>query len=293
MRFRFTQENAPEISVCIPTRRTKLLSGQGSYIDALLTEIAKADWPMERLTVVVGDDIPHEPDWATQSWPFKLVRLETPRGQDEPFNYARKMNQLWRQAPSEIIVFMNDDVTPRDPHWLHALAGFALQDRVGGVGARLMYEDGSLQHAGVYPAFGTVVHAWLGMDSAARTYQNWALTQREWSMVTGAVFAMRRAVLEKVDGFDESFSLEFNDIDLCLRIRNLGYAIIYNPDAEFTHVEKASRGETIPPGEEIALFLGRWAHWLENDPSSHPYFSSNRVDLFPNLPNDAWYLRMQ
>ncbi|MDT8870494.1 glycosyltransferase [Komagataeibacter rhaeticus] len=99
------------------------------------------------------------------------------------------------------------------------------------------------------------------------------MAQREWSMVTGAVFATRRTVLERINGFDERFSLEFNDIDLCLRIRNLGYRLVYNPDAVFTHAEKISRGETIPPGEERALFLSRWSRWLENDPASHPRFA--------------------
>ena len=288
MKFRFTPDNAPEIGICIPTKRSKKSQGQELYIEALLTEIAKANWPMERLTVVVGDDIPNEPDWATQRWPFRLVRLETPRQQDEPFNYARKMNHLWKHTSGDIVVFMNDDVAPLDNHWLHALAGFASQGRIGGVGARLLYEDGSLQHAGIYPAFGTVVHAWLGLESSAHTYQNWALSQREWSMVTGAVFATRRELLEKINGFDESFSLEFNDIDLCLRIRNLGYSIVYNPDVEFTHIEKASRGDTIPPGQEVALFLDRWARWLEKDPSSHPLLAKNCLDLFPNLPDDTW-----
>ena len=288
-RFRFTAPSAPDIAICIPTRRTARLGGKGTYIEALLSGIAQVDWPMARLTVIVGDDIAGDPDWATHAWPFRLRRVETPREAAEPFNYARKMNQLWQQAPGEIVVFMNDDITPRDPGWLQALAGFATQPRVGGVGARLLYEDGSLQHAGIYPAFDTVVHAWLAMATAAHTYQNWALAQREWSMVTGAVFAARRTVLEEADGFDEAFSLEFNDIDLCLRIRNLGHAIVYNPDAEFTHAEKASRGDTIPPGAEVALFLARWSRWLEQDPASHPGFARDRVDLVPAPPKAAWY----
>lgn len=108
-------------------------------------------------------------------------------------------------------------------------------------------------------------------------------------MVTGAVFATRRSLLDQVNGFDERFSLEFNDIDLCLRIRNLGYRIVYNPDAEFTHTEKASRGETIPPGQEVALFLSRWSRWFENDPAYHPAYVPDRCDIVPSYNTDAWY----
>jgi GT2 family glycosyltransferase len=245
---------------------------------------------MDRLTVIVGDDILGEPNWATRVWPFKLKRIETARQSGEAFNYAAKMNQLWRAAEDEQIILMNDDVVPSDPNWLAALVGFSSDSSVGGVGARLYYEDGSIQHAGMFPSLRTIVHAWLNWPAAAKTYQDWALAQREWSVVTGAVFATRRSILNQVDGFDERFSLEFNDVDLCLRIRNLGYRIVYNPDAQFTHAEKASRGETIPPGAEVALFLSRWARWLDNDPASHPCLARNRMDPTPVPERDAWYL---
>ena len=142
----------------------------------------------------------------------------------------------------------------------------------------------------MFPAFHSVVHAWLNWPADTKTYQDWALTQREWSMVTGAVFATRRTVLDRINGFDERFSLEFNDVDLCLRIRNLGYRIVYNPEAVFTHVEKVSRGATIAPGEERTLFLSRWSRWLEKDPSFHPLFIQNRLDLVAEPETDAWYI---
>ena len=141
----------------------------------------------------------------------------------------------------------------------------------------------------MFPAFRTAAHAWAGWPASAKTYQDWAVAQREWSMVTGAIFATRRSVLEQLNGFDEKFSLEFNDVDLCLRIRNLGYRIVYNPEAEFTHAEKASRGETLPPGAEVALFLSRWSEWLRVDPASHPGLAQNRVDLAPEPEPGAWY----
>ncbi|MDF0546534.1 rhamnan synthesis F family protein [Sphingobium sp. H39-3-25] len=289
-RRRFTGKEHPAVTIVIPTRRTRQPKSVGTYIEALLVGIAQAAWPMDRVTVIVGDDVVGEPDWAKQSWPFKLKWIETPRASGEPFNYSRKMNRLWREASDEQIIFLNDDAVPTTPYWLPALLGFAVDESVGGVGARLYYDDGSIQHAGMFPSFRTIVHAWLGWPVEAKTYNDWALAQREWSVVTGAVFATRLSILKQTNGFDERFSLEFNDVDLCLRIRNLGYRIVYNPEAQFTHTEKASRGETIPPGAEVALFLSRWARWLDNDPASHPGLSKARLDFAAEPKSDAWYI---
>ncbi|WP_200911544.1 glycosyltransferase [Sphingomonas sp. Leaf33] len=286
----FPAGDQPRVTIAIPTRQTRHPGSSETYIERLLASIALAEWPMDRLTVIVGDDVPGQPLWAMRPWPFNLVRIDTQRAEGEAFNYAAKMNRLWRAASDEQVIFMNDDAVPSDPRWLAALVGFAIDGSVGGVGARLYYEDGSIQHAGMFPALRTIVHAWLNWPADARTYQDWAVAQREWSVVTGAVFSTRRSILDQVGGFDERFSLEFNDVDLCLRIRNLGYRIVYNPDAQFTHAEKASRGDTIPPGAEVALFLSRWAEWLERDPASHPDFARHRMDPSPAPPRDAWYL---
>lgn len=288
-RRRFVSRDHPAVTIVIPTRRTLRPRSAGTYIEALLANIAQTAWPMDRVTVIVGDDVVGEPDWAKQPWPFKLRRIETTHAFGEQFNYSSKMNRLWREASDEQIIFLNDDVVPTAPDWLSALLSFAVDESVGGVGARLYYDDGSIQHAGMFPSFRTIVHAWLGWPVEAKTYNNWAVAQREWSAVTGAVFATRASILNQMNGFDERFSLEFNDIDLCLRIRNIGYRIVYNPDAQFTHTEKASRGETNPPGDEVALFLSRWGRWLDDDPASHPGLSAERFDLASEPGRNAWY----
>lgn len=290
-RCRFYEVMYPNVTVVIPTRRTLRPNSEITYIEELLSRLSHTNWPMDRLTVLVGDDISYQPNWCHNSWPFSLRRIETIRDVSEAFNYSAKMNALWREVTDDHIVFMNDDAVPETKDWLKALITFAKDPSVGGVGARLMYEDGSIQHAGMFPTLRTIAHAWLRWPADAATYQNWANAQRDWSVVTGAVFATRKSILDQVNGFDERFSLEFNDVDLCLRIRNLGYRIVYNPDALFVHAEKASRRNTLPPGEEVALFLSRWSHWLENDPSSHPGYAKDRLDLVVSPDVDAWYYR--
>lgn len=289
-RRHFVDKDCPALSIVIPTRRTCMAKSTKTYLENLLERIAIAEWPMSKVTVIVGDDVQGEPDWAMRTWPFTLKRIETLRKSGEPFNYSAKMNQLWRTSRDEYIIFINDDVQPTNPKWLKALMTFACDDSVGGVGARLYYEDGSIQHVGMFPTYRTVAHAWLNWPADAKTYQDWALTQREWSMVTGAVFAIRRAVLDQVNGFEERFALEFNDVDLCLRIRNLGYRIVYNSDAQFIHAEKATRGDEVPSGTEVALFLSRWGNWLPWDPASHPDYAKNRLDIVALPKGNKWYL---
>lgn len=286
----FTAESAPNVTLLVPTRRTAPLGSNEAYVERLLDSVSQTDWPMEKLTVIVGDDLAGTPDWALKRWPFTFVRLETQREPHEAFNYAAKMNQLWRAAESEQIIFLNDDVRMLDGGWLKALQTFALDPSVGGVGAKLLFEDGSLQHVGMGPHGRGAAHLWIQRLGGRGFYQNWAQVHREWSMVTGAVFATRRTLMEQVSGFDERFSLEFNDTDLSMRLREAGYRIVCTPFAQMVHVERASRGGRPPPREEEALFHARWDEWLANDPSWHPRLDRSRVEVMPVADPDAWYL---
>jgi glycosyltransferase involved in cell wall biosynthesis len=289
---RFAPGAEPAVTLVIPTCRGCAAGGAGAagaVIEHLLDSIEQVDWPMDRLHVIVGDDVAGDAAWAQVERPYRLRRIETPRAPGEPFNYAAKMNRLWREATTEQIVFMNDDLQPLSPDWLRALETFALDEGVGGVGARLLFADGSLQHAGFLPHGAAAAHAWVYRRRRRGTFHDWALVHREWSMVTGAVFATRRSVMEEVGGFDEVFALEFNDTDLCLRLRALGYRIVYTPHAEMTHIEKVSRGEVPPRGDTTARFLGRWSDWLEHDPSGHPMLRRDRVDVRPNITRRQWY----
>jgi len=284
----------PEVTLVVPTgqaiqRHMRDASFGKPHIRNLLESLDATDWPMERLHVLVGDDREDGTIYADRDWPFDLRRILTPRAPGEPFNYARKMNALWRAAGTEHLVLMNDDVCVRDPGWLRALFTFAMEGDVGGAGARLLFPEGRIQHAGIIGGlYGGCAHAWLGQEADEPTYQDWALVHRDWSIVTGAVFATRRSAMEAVNGFDERLSLEFNDVDLCLRMRLLGYRIVYTPFAEMLHYEKSSRGEALPVGNEVALFLKRWQELLEDDPAYHPKLSRNSFAPAP-VGVHAWW----
>ena len=268
---RRTWADPPPVTLVVPTCQTPRLDGQaGPQIRQLLTSLECSSWPLERLTVLIGDDAPGD-DYLDGDWPFTVRRLRTERPAGAPFNYAAKMNRLWRAATDEYLVLLNDDIEIRSPDWLEALLTFLWEPGVGGVGARLLFPDGRIQHAGMAGGvLNTVAHPWYGWKSDRPTYGHWAEVHRDWSMVTGAVFATRRSLLEQVNGFDEQLSLEYNDVDLCLRLGLLGYRIVCTPHAELIHHESISRGESRPRGQEILRFRRRWQELLVADSQWHP-----------------------
>jgi len=240
--------------------------------------------------VLVGDALADDGIYTGRRWPFRFRRIITGSACNQRFNYAAKINELWRAADTEHVVLMNDDIVISWAGWLQALLTFSMQEDVGAVGARLLFPNGTIQHAGMAGGvFDLCAHAWFGEPASAPTYQNWALVHREWSMVTGAVLATRRSVLDLVNGFDERFRLEFNDVDLCLRLRILGYRIVYTPFAELTHFEKASRGDLRPRGSELALFLKRWNEFLVQDPAYHPRLVRRAVQIAPQEHVGEWW----
>jgi GT2 family glycosyltransferase len=274
-------ETYPHVSLVIPTRQSNS-EGGFPYIIDLLDSIARSTWPAEKIDVVIGDDIEDDAIYQRGRWTFTIKRIITRPAPGQPFNYARKMNTLWRATEAELIVLMNDDMVVRSPDWLEALFTFALEEDVGGVGARLLFPDDRIQHAGMVGGmFGGCAHPWFGKPANESTYGDWADVHRDWSVVTGAVFATRKSVIEAANGFDERFSLEFNDVDLCLRLKILGYRIVYTPHAELIHYEKSSRGDRLPPGEEVALFLKRWRDFIGDDPAYNPQLTTGSFEVQP------------
>ncbi len=290
----------PDVTLVIPTCQSPLgdMAGPNEdptkpHILCLLESLRESSWPMDRLHVLIADDKENGDSYLVRNWNFHCRRVFMSWPDNQPFNYARKMNQAWREADTEAIVLMNDDVRVRSPNWLEALLTFSMDSDVGGVGARLVFPDGRVQHAGIAGGlYGNVAHAWFRSAPEEPTYENWALIHRGWSMVTGAVFATRRSVLEQVGGFDQRLALEFNDLDLCLRLCLLGYRIVYSPHAELVHFEKASRGLAGTPGHELARFRRRWRAIIEDDPAYHPGLSRDDYKIrVATTRNDVWTRR--
>nr|MDA8291032.1 glycosyltransferase family 2 protein [Actinomycetota bacterium] len=189
-----------------------------------------------------------------------------------PFNWARLNNLAVREASGEVLLFSNNDIEARAPRWLHAMLGHALRPEVGAVGARLLYPDGAIQHAGVVVGLGGIAgHVLRGLPGEHPGYNSMALETRDCSVVTGACMMVRRDTFESVGGFDEELPVAFNDVDFCLKLRERGLLVVYTPLAELVHHESRSRGHTDDLAESQRI-LDRWSHVIV---AGDPYLNSN------------------
>ena len=186
--------------------------------------------------------------------------------------------RLTSGSGGEIIGLLNNDVEVISPSWLREMVGHALRPEVGAVGCRLLYKDGRIQHAGIVLGVnGVVDHVHKYRQKEDNGYADRLQLTQNFSAVTGACMLMRRDVFKEVGGLDEKdLRVAFNDIDLCLRIREAGYLIVWTPYAELYHLESASRGGEDTPEKsvrflkEIDCMKTRWGEKLLRDPYYNP-----------------------
>lgn len=219
-----------------------------------------------------------------------------------PFNYSAINNRAVAEARGEILLLLNNDIVVQEPDWLDHMVAQAVRPEVGAVGARLLYADGRVQHGGVILGVGgqppVAGNLYAGASAEDNGYYNHLRLARNLSAVTAACLAMRKSVFEEIGGFDaEHLAVAFNDVDLCLKIREAGYQIIWTPLAELVHLESASRGSDSAPANidrfagEVAYMRKRWGEVLDRDPYYGPNFDRLSGDYrlaFPPLRVRPW-----
>ncbi len=193
------------------------------------------------------------------------------------FNYSAINNWAIQQAKGEYVVLMNNDIEMISCNWVREMMSYCQRDDVGIVGAKLYYPDDTIQHAGVIIGMGGVAdHAFKGAPRDFTGYFSRAVLVQNLSAVTAALLMVKRSVFNSVDGFDENLAVAFNDVDLCLKIREKGYLIIFDPDVEAYHYESKSRGYEDTPEKkrrfkhEHEIFYSKWGkHYID------PYYNVN------------------
>lgn len=205
---------------------------------------------------------------------------------DGPFNFSAINNKAVKASTGSILLFLNNDTEVLTPAWVEAMLSFAQLPSVGCVGARLWYPNESIQHAGVFLGMGEIAgHGHKNLPRGHNGYFNRAVEHQAVSAVTAACLMMRRDLFEKVGGFDVDLAVAFNDVDLCLKVRQLGLRNVYVPEAELYHHESISRGDDIAPekaerfARETALMKKRWGDSLKNDPYYSPNLSLEHDDF--------------
>lgn len=203
------------------------------------------------------------------------------------FNYAAINNFGFKHASGEYILLLNNDVEVIAPEWMEEMLMFVQRKDVGAAGAKLYYPDDTIQHAGLLLGVLTLAgHAHKNFDRSHPGYMGRLVIAQDLSGVTAACLLTKREVFEEINGFDERFAVAFNDVDLCMKIREKGYLIAFAPDAELYHYESKSRGLDSTPDKkdrfesEIHLFHEKWEKQLKaGDPYYNPHFSLDREDF--------------
>ncbi len=200
----------------------------------------------------------------------------------KPFNYSAINNAAARECRSPVLLFLNDDTEALEPGWLEAMLELVTRPEVGAVGAKLLYPDGRIQHAGVVMGlYDNCGHAFKGLDGSVSHYFDFTDVIRNVSAVTGACLMTKADIFWQVGGFDEvQFAVAFNDIDLCLKIGNQGFQVLYTPHAVFHHYEAFSKTskDLVPHPEEVEAMRLKWEHIIDADPYYNPNLTRNDED---------------
>lgn len=211
---------------------------------------------------------------------FRVIR------DPSPFNYSRLNNTAVRATDAPYVLLLNNDTEVIAPEWMEAMLGQARRERIGAVGALLLYGDGTVQHAGVVLGIlGLAGHVHRFLPGDALGYHGALQLDTNYLAVTGACLMVAKSVYEEVGGLDEGMAVSFNDIDFCLKLHRAGYRNVFVPRARLYHYESKSRGEDDTPAkvaramEEAGTIRSRWPRWATRDPYYNPNLTTDAEDF--------------
>ncbi len=243
-------DSGPSVSILIPTRN------RGKLLAQCIQSLRQTRY--DNYQIIVLDDGSDEP--ATVEYLSTLSCRVERLGDGKRFHFARLNNQGAALCDSDYLLLLNNDTQVIDPKWLSRMMGYARLPQVGAVGARLLYPDGRVQHAGIVHGLhdGLAGHAFKLLDGASGGYLSQAKVARNAAAVTAACLLTPRKLYKQLGGLDETqFAVAYNDVDYCYRLAEAGYRCVMAGNVELIHHEGATRGFDDDPGE-TARFAGRW-----------------------------------
>ena len=272
LRVRFAMPDpAPHVTIVIPSRDRRALLERCTASIRARTEHANYE------ILLVDND---SRDAATLAFFADEAKRDCTRviSHPGPFNFAAINNRAAASSRGELLLFLNDDTEVDSAGWLTEMASQATRPTVGAVGALLLYPDDTIQHAGVICGLSNARiagHVHRGIHRDATPLHGSFDCVHDLSAVTGACLMVRRSVFDEVRGFDESFAVCYNDVDLCLRIAERGYRNVWTPHARLYHHENVSRAPRDEAAqalydEEARMMRTRHATVLANDPAHNP-----------------------
>jgi O-antigen biosynthesis protein len=266
--MRYDIVNNPLVSIIIPAggRKASIHGVTRDLLSGCVASIRdKSTYKNYEIIVVHDSNLDSETTAFLKTNECKLITFEG------EFNFSAKINLGTRNAEGEHFLFLNDDTEVISPDWLSRMLQFSQRKGVGVVGARLYFEDGTIQHVGVtlnrdnFP-----VHIYYGYPASLPGYFYSIAASRNCLAVTGACLMTQRHIFEELGGFDEAMPLNYNDVDYCLKAYRSGYRVVVAPLAELWHFESKSRTRSVMP-DEMEYFASVWHSKLKND----PYYNIN------------------
>ena len=263
-KIEYANENQPLVSIIIPTKNNQKILRR--CIKSLEENTTYKNWEIiiidnnstEKLTKLYYDLLP-----------YKIISY------NEPFNFSKMNNLAVKHAKGDLLLFLNDDTEIINPNSLEEMVRLCCQKDVGAVGAKLVFSDQTIQHAGIiFLKTGAGFHPFQRINEKLGGYHNLMNVTKECSAVTGACLLTKKEIFERVNQFDESFDLYYGDADLCLKIIENGYHILYTPYAKLLHEGSYS----IQKHSDFHFAVENHHHFVEKWPLLHdgdPYYNSN------------------
>jgi len=275
-RIHYHTQEKPKVSIIIPTKSNLKL------IKRCITSIQnKTNYP--NIEIIIIDNASKEKKVLDyyKSLPFKILTYS------ENFNFSKMNNFAVEHSTGDLLLFLNDDTKVRDNYWLDELVGICLQKDVGVVGPKLIFSDDTVQHAGmVFLKTGAGFHPTMKQEKNSDVYHNTINVMKDCSAVTGACLLTKKKIFKQVGGFDNQFDIYYGDSDLCLKIQDAGYRIVYTPFTELLHEGSTSIsywhfGALFFDVENHQAFIKKWPKLSNGDPYYNPNLDWDYTLLTP------------
>ncbi len=267
-RVHYKLDYEPKVSIIIPTKNKKHLLKR--CIDSIENNTNYKNW---EILIIDNNSDDKETVSYLESLPYQIIPFT------ELFNFSKMNNLAVSKTNGEYLLFLNDDTAAIEPDWLTEMVSICQQNDVGVVGPKLVHSDGTIQHAGmIFLKTGAGFHPFQRYHESDPGYFNFINVIRDFSAVTGACLLTKKEIFTKVGGFDNNFDLYYGDSDLCLKIRDCGYRIVYTPYAVLLHEGSSSiRGHTSAffTVENHQHFIKKWPFLKRGDPFYNPNLGWN------------------
>ncbi|WP_293811232.1 glycosyltransferase [uncultured Bosea sp.] len=269
-RVRFDIVGEPLVSVAIPTAGYRNDGDTGWYVLDLVRSIReRTTYRNVEIVVSENGDLPPELEQALRDLGARLIRYESP-----VFNFSDKMNRLAEAARGEFLLLLNDDIRIISRGWIEEMLMWCQQEGISGAGAKLLFPDGHIQHAGVLLLGQGPSHPYYLHPASEIGQVCSAVVPRDYSAVTGACTMISRADFLAVGGYDPAYRINYNDVDFCMRLNaHTGGHFVFTPHACLEHHESVSRPE--PDPGDLDKFNRQWADIVGRDPFYNPNLSQS------------------